>query len=63
MREFRITSMISLSEVEIDHPLVPMELLPVRPLPQYSDVYDFRDPGWTLPPSNSIAKIAKWFSN
>jgi hypothetical protein len=28
-------------EVEIDHPLIPRELLPVRPLPHYDDKYDF----------------------
>lgn len=29
--------------VRIDHPLVPMALMPVRPLPRYDDVYDFHE--------------------
>ncbi|HUW07033.1 MAG TPA: Imm49 family immunity protein [Williamwhitmania sp.] len=28
-------------EVKVDNPLVPMELLPVRPLDNYADAYDF----------------------
>jgi len=28
-------------EIEIDHPLVPKELLPIRPLDNYDDKYDF----------------------
>jgi hypothetical protein len=28
-------------QVRVDHHLVPMELMPVRPLPRYDDVYDF----------------------
>lgn len=28
-------------EVEIDHPLIPNELLPIRPNPEYVDSYDF----------------------
>jgi hypothetical protein len=49
-------------EVEIDHPLVPMELLPIKPLPHYDDVYDFLNPDWVPPPQNFIEKITKWFS-
>lgn len=49
-------------EVEIDHPLIPMELLPIKPLEHYDDVYDFLNPDWVPPPQNFIEKIAKWFS-
>ena len=31
-------------EIEIDNPLVPMELMPVKPLDYYN--YDFLDPNW-----------------
>lgn len=48
-------------EVEIDHPLVPMELLPIKPLEHYDDVYDFLSPDWVPPPQNVIEKITKWF--
>lgn len=33
-------------EIEIDHPLVPMELMPIRPLEHYDYHYDFLDPNW-----------------
>ena len=33
-------------EIEIDNPLVPMELMPVKPLDQYDYHYDFLDPNW-----------------
>ena len=47
-------------EVEIDHPLVPMELLPIKPLDHYDDVYDFLSPDWVPPPQNVFEKITKW---
>jgi hypothetical protein len=31
-------------EIEIDNPLVPMELMPIKPLAVYDDVYDFLKP-------------------
>jgi hypothetical protein len=40
-------------EVQIDHPLVPMELLPIKPLEHYDDVYDFLQSGWE-PPQQSF---------
>ena len=49
-------------EVEIDHPLFPMELLPLKPLEHYDDVYDFLSSDWTPPTQNFIQKITKWFS-
>lgn len=48
-------------EVEIDHPLIPMELLPVRPLEHYDDVYDFLNPNWQPPPQGFLDKFAKLF--
>ncbi|CAG67842.1 immunity 49 family protein [Acinetobacter baylyi] len=33
-------------EIEIDNPLVPMELMPIRPLDHYDYHYDFLDPNW-----------------
>lgn len=37
-------------EVQIQNPLVPMELLPVEPLDSYDVEYDFLRPEWTPPP-------------
>lgn len=47
--------------VEIDHPLVPMELMPVKPLDHYDDVYDFLRPGWVPPPQGLIGRVSRWF--
>jgi len=47
-------------EVQIDHPLVPMELLPIKPLDHYDDVYDFLDPNWVPPPQTLFEKLTKW---
>jgi len=33
-------------EIELDNPLVPMELMPVKPLDHYNYYYDFLDPNW-----------------
>lgn len=33
-------------EIEIDNPLVPMELMPIKPLDHYDYHYDFLDPNW-----------------
>lgn len=33
-------------EIEIDNPLVPMELMPIKPLEHYDYYYDFLDPTW-----------------
>lgn len=45
-------------EVEIDHPLVPMELLPIKPLEHYDDVYDFLAPDW-VPPKPTLLQTFK----
>lgn len=47
--------------VEIDHPLVPMDLMPVKPLDHYDDVYDFLRPGWAPPPQGVIGRVSRWF--
>ncbi|WP_133649779.1 Imm49 family immunity protein [Paraburkholderia flava] len=47
--------------VEIDHPLVPMELMPVQPLDHYNDVYDFLKPDWVPPSQGLIGRVSRWF--
>lgn len=47
--------------IEIDHPLVPMGLMPVKPLDHYDDVYDFLKPGWVPPPQGLIGRVSRWF--
>lgn len=42
-------------EIEIDNPLVPMELMPVKPLGHYDYHYDFLDPNWK--PKNFWGKL------
>ncbi|WP_083245049.1 hypothetical protein [Paraburkholderia nodosa] len=49
--------------VEIEHPLVPVELMPVRPLAHYDNVYDFLKPGWVPPPQGFLGKLSRLFSN
>jgi Immunity protein 49 len=46
--------------VQIDSPLVPMELMPDRPLEHYDDVYDFLQPGWVPPPQSLLGKLSRW---
>ncbi|MBU9345558.1 contact-dependent inhibition immunity protein BcpI [Burkholderia multivorans] len=48
-------------QIEIDHPLVPMELMPVKPLDHYDDVYDFLKPGWVPPPQGLFGRVSRWF--
>lgn len=47
-------------EVEINHPLIPMGLMPVRPLPHYEIEYDFLRPGWEPPKDDLLSKIKSW---
>ncbi|WP_445116547.1 immunity 49 family protein [Acinetobacter sp. WZC-1] len=42
-------------EIEIDNPLVPMELMPVKPLEHYDYHYDFLDPNWR--PKSFLGKL------
>jgi len=48
-------------QIEIDHPLVPMELMPIEPLDHYDDVYDFLKPGWVPPSQGLIDRVSRWF--
>lgn len=47
--------------VQIDNPMVPMELMPVRPLENYDDVYEFLKPGWVSSPVGLFDKIRNLF--
>lgn len=47
--------------VEINHPLVPMALMPIQPLPNYDDVFDFLRPDWAPPPQGPLADALRWF--
>jgi hypothetical protein len=48
--------------VEIDHPLVPMELVPVRQLSQDDNVYEFLGSGWVPPPQGFLGTLSRLFS-
>ncbi len=48
--------------VQIDSPRVPMELMPVSPLADYDDVYDFLKPGWVPPQQGLLGKVSRWLS-
>lgn len=47
--------------VQIDSPLLPMELMPVRPLEHYDDIYDFLQPGWAPPCQSVVEKAVRWY--
>jgi hypothetical protein len=50
-------------EVQIQSPLVPMELMPIQPLDAYDVEYDFLRPGWTPPPPPGLfAKVKRLFT-
>ncbi len=46
--------------VQIDNPLVPMELMPIQPLQHYDDVYEFLEPGWEPPSQGVFGKLSRW---
>lgn len=48
--------------VEIDSPLVPMELMALKPLERYDDVYDFLKSGWVPPQQGLLGKVSRWIS-
>ena len=48
--------------VQIDSPLVPMELMKVTPLERYEDVYDFLASGWQPPQQGLLGKVSRLFS-
>ncbi|MBB3121281.1 hypothetical protein [Pseudoduganella violacea] len=49
--------------VKINHPLIPMDLMPIRPLDQYDDVYDFLKPEWVPPKQGMLADAARWIKD
>lgn len=49
--------------VQIDSPLVPMELMPVGPLDHYDDVYDFLNPGWEPLQEGLLTRVSMWMRN
>ena len=50
-------------EVQIQNPLVPMQLMPIEPLDTYDVEYDFLRPGWTPPPPPGLfAKVKRLFT-
>jgi hypothetical protein len=44
-------------EVQIDSPMLPMELMPHQPLPHYDNVYDFLEAGWKPPLQGALGKL------
>lgn len=46
-------------EVQIDHPLVPMALMPVKPLDHYEIEYDFLLPSWQPPRQTWFDKLKR----
>jgi len=48
--------------VQIDHPFVPKDWLPVAPLPNYENPYDFLKPDWVPPRRGLVGKISRWFA-
>jgi len=47
--------------VQIESPLVPMELMPIKPLDHYNDVYDFLRPDWVPLRENWFASMKHRF--
>ncbi|MCR8961060.1 immunity 49 family protein [Variovorax sp. S2] len=46
--------------VQIENPLVPMELMPIEPLAHYDDEYEFLKPGWVPPAQGLLGKVSRW---
>jgi len=44
-------------EVQIDSPMLPMELMLHQPLLHYDNVYDFLEPGWKPPSQGVLGKL------
>lgn len=49
-------------DVEIDHPLIPMDLLPIQSLSSYENEYDFLELGWQNPSNTVFKKIMRMFN-
>lgn len=48
-------------QVQIDSPLLPMDLMPIEPLEHYDDVYDFLSPGYVPPKVGLMERMRYWF--
>lgn len=48
-------------QVQIDSPLLPMDLMPIEPLAHYDDVYDFLAPGYVPPKIGLFERLRYWF--
>lgn len=48
-------------EIEVESPWVPMQLMPVRPLLTYDNVYDFLKPGWQRPKYGFLSALKRLF--
>jgi hypothetical protein len=49
-------------EVEIKNSLVPMPLMPIKPLDAYDVEYDFLHPGWIPSQPSLMEKMMRWFT-
>jgi hypothetical protein len=47
-------------EVQVEHPLVPLALMPMEPLDHYDDVYDFLAPAWKPPLQGRLGQAVRW---
>lgn len=47
--------------IQIDSPLVPMALMPVKPLDYYDEVYEFLQADWVPPVQGLMGKVSRWF--
>lgn len=48
-------------EVQIDSPLLPMALMPIKPLAHYDDVYDFLAPDYVPPKVALLERLRYWY--
>ncbi|MET3496346.1 Imm49 family immunity protein [Variovorax boronicumulans] len=47
--------------VQIEHPLLPMELMPIETLASYDDEYEFLKPEWVPPAQGILGKLTRLF--
>lgn len=47
--------------VEIEHPMVPKDWMPIEPLAHYDDIYDFLSPDWVPPNQGFISRLTRRF--
>ena len=41
--------------------MIPMDWMPIEPLPRYEDIYDFLSPDWTPPDQSLFARFTRKF--